>query len=655
MTESLTPLQEAICVAASVTKPPPKLKVSEWADTFRRLSAEASSEPGRFRSSRTPYVIGILNALNDSSVEEIIWQSSAQVGKTEALLSALFYYVHQDPAPILFVLPTIELAETISKDRVAPAIRDTPVLRSLISDAKSRDSGNTVLHKQFPGGRLTLCGSNSPSSLASRPCRIVCCDEVDRFAITTEGDVVNLAKKRTSTFFNRKILQTSTPTIKGISRIEAGYLNSDQQKFYVPCIHCGQEQYLKWGQVHWRDNNPHTAHYVCEHCGKEISNAQKNLMVQRGVWKPTSTAQPGWEKVRGFHSWAAYSPWMSLTQIVEEFLAAKNDPSRLQVFINTVLGETWEEEAGEQLGHETLMARAEPYQPLTVPAKGLLLTAGVDVQNDRLVIVIRAFGRGEESWLIYWQELWGDPTTESPWKQLDEILESSYTHESGVELKIDCVAIDSGFLTSEVYNYVRTRLHRFHVIAIKGQSTEGKPIIGKPSHQDVDYKGKTVKQGVQLWPVGSDTCKQLIYGRLRQKEQGPGYYHAPIGIDQQYYLELTAEKLLTKFNKGFPKREWTKLPGRRNEALDCECYALAAAVSVGMQSARWDWRKLEARVSLQSTEPIGNSDHSEPNSDHLTRPPFSCLEKAGAVAASPVTNKLHPRPRAARDNWATRW
>lgn len=604
--------------------------MSEWADEYRRLSPESSAEPGRWRTNRAEYQRGIMNAVNESGVETVVVMSSAQVGKTELVNNSVGYFISQDPSPILALNPTLEMSEAWSKDRLAPMVRDTPCLAGKIKDARSRDSGNTVLHKSFPGGHLTMAGANSPASLASRPIRIVMCDEIDRYPLSsgTEGDPVNLAVKRTTTFWNRKIILVSTPTIKGASRIEQAFEQSDQRRYFVPCPHCQHEQVLRWSNVKWDAGEPEKAWYECESCQKPITNAHKAQMIRMGKWKATAS----FKGTAGFHLNELYSPWRTFGDVATAFVKAKDNPQQLQTFINTSLGETWEEEAGEQLGHEALMARAEPYQPLTVPKKGLLLTAGVDVQNDRLVCVIRAWGRGEESWLIYWQELWGDPTTDNPWKQLDELLESTYTHESSEELKIDCCAIDSGFLTSEVYNYVRTRSHKFRVIATKGMSTEGKPIVGKPSQQDVDYKGKIVKAGVQLWPVGTDTCKQLIYGRLRQKEIGPGYYHFPIGVDGQYYLELTAEKLLTKFNKGFPKREWTKLPGRRNEALDCECYALAAAVSCGMQSPRWDWSKLEARVSEREREK--SEEHKE-----IPQPP----------------TRLQPRPRATRDNWATRW
>jgi phage terminase large subunit GpA-like protein len=581
-----------------------------------------------------------MDASSEPQTETVVVMSSAQVGKTELVNNSCGYYVASDPCPILVINPTLDMAEAWSKDRLGPMLRDSPILQGLVKDARSRDSGNTVLHKSFPGGHITMAGANSPASLASRPIRVVIADEVDRYPASagTEGDPVSLAVKRTTTFWNRKIILVSTPTIKGASRIEQAFEQSDQRRYFVSCPHCQHEQVLRWSNVKWDVGEPEKAWYECESCQKPITNAHKAQMIRMGKWKATAP----FKGVAGFHLNELYSPWRTFGDVAAAFVKAKDNPQQLQTWVNTSLGETWEEEAGEQLGHEALMARAEPYQPLTVPIKGLLLTSGVDVQNDRLVFVLRAWGRGEESWLVYWQELWGDPTTEEPWKQLDELLAATYTHESGAELKIDCTAIDSGFLTSEVYNYVRTRSDRFRAIAIKGQSTEGKPIIGKPSHQDVDYKGKTVKQGVQLWPVGSDTCKHLIYGRLRQKEIGPGYYHFPIGIDAQYYLELTAEKLLTKFNKGFPKREWTKLPGRRNEALDCECYALAAAVSCGIHNQRWDWRKLETRVKPDS----------EQNDDSDSEPHQQSSPAKTQHAPKPLNT---PRPRRERDNWATRW
>lgn len=538
-----------------------------------------------------------MDAVNDPAVETVVVMSSAQVGKSEIGLNICGYYVSQDPAPILVVNPTLEMAETWSKDRLAPMLRDTPVLQGKVKDPRSRDSGNTLLHKSFPGGHITMAGANSPASLASRPIRIVIADEVDRYPASagSEGDPVGLAEKRTTTFWNRKVVLVSTPTLKGMSRIENAWEKSDQRRYFVPCPHCKHEQYLQWSQVKWDPGEPEWAWYECEKCQGKIESIHKAQMLRLGRWQPTAPLR----KTAGFHLSELYSPWRTFGDVATAFLKAKDNPEQLKTWINTSLGETWEEEAGEKVGHEVLMARAEPYKVLTVPMGGLLLTAGCDVQGDRVAVVIRAWGRGEESWLVYWLELYGDPATDAPWSQLDELLEAKYSHESGAEMGITCCAIDSGFLTAEVYNYCRTRAHRFRVIPVKGMSTDSKPIVGKPSPQDVSYRGKLIPRGIQLWPVGSSTVKHLIYGRLRQKQPGPGFYHFPIGIDEQYFMELTGEKLVTKFNKGFPKREWMRLPGRRNEALDCEVYALAAAVHLGMHSPRWDWERCEKQLKMQ--------------------------------------------------------
>lgn len=610
-----------------------------------------------------------MDAVNDESVETVVVMSSAQVGKTELVNNACGYYISQDPSPIMVLNPTLDMAETWSKDRLTPMMRDTPVLAGLVKAATSRDSGNTLLHKSFPGGHITMAGANSPASLASRPIRIVIADEVDRYPASagTEGDPVSLAIKRTTTFWNRKIILVSTPTIKGGSRIETAWNKSDQRRYFVPCPHCQHEQVLTWSQIKWEALDPINAYYECENCRTRITNAHKAQMIRQGRWKATAQFTGS----AGFHLNELYSPWRTFGDVAKAFVDAKDDPQQLKTWVNTSLGETWSEQGGEQLGHEGLMARAEPYKPLTVPQNGLLLTAGVDVQNDRLVIVIRAWGRGEESWLVYWQELWGDPSTETPWLQLDELLSSTYTHESGTELKIDCTAIDSGFLTSIVYNYVRSRSSRYKVIATKGMSTLGKPIIGKPTLQDVDYKGRLIKNGVQLWAIGTDTAKHLIYARLRMKQHGSGYYHFPIGIQEQYYLELTGEKLITSFNKGFPKTEWMRLPGRRNEALDCEVYAMSAAYSCGIQQLRWNWDNLQDRVGITFMGDGGaggaggdgergkgeiSISYPKSNIQHLkSNRPSSPAPNPSSLTDRPITLKNRHSPPTKINTWTNNW
>ena len=320
-------------------KPPPKLTVSEWADMYRQLSSESSAEAGRWSTSRAEYQRGMMDAVSDPMIETVVLMTAAQVGKTELINNVVGFHIHQDPAPMLVVQPTLEMAQTWSKDRLAPAIRDTAVLAERIADPRARDSGNTTLHKVFPGGHVTACGANSPSSLASRPCRVILCDEVDRYPISagSEGDPVGLAKRRSATFWNRKIILVSTPTDKGASRIEQAFAESDQRRYFVKCVDCGEHQTLKWSNVRWEHDRPATACYVCEHCGSLWDDAQRFRAIRYGEWRATAA---GDGKTAGFHLSALYSPWTPLEDSVRDFLASKRDPMRLKTWVNTFLGET---------------------------------------------------------------------------------------------------------------------------------------------------------------------------------------------------------------------------------------------------------------------------------------------------------------------------
>ncbi len=554
-------LAEAVSLAM---KPPPKLTVSEWADTFRVLSSESSAEPGKWSTSRAEYQRGMMDAVSNPDIETVVLMTCAQIGKTELINNVVGYHIHQDPAPMLVVQPTLEMAQTWSKDRLAPCLRDTPVLSNKVKDPRSRDSGNTTLHKTFAGGHVTACGANSPASLASRPCRIILCDEVDRYPISagTEGDPVSLAKKRSSTFWNRKIILVSTPTDKGASRIESAYSESDQRKFFVPCGDCGETQALKWGQVHWTDKNPYSAVYTCEHCGSAWDDAARFRAIRKGKWQ--ATAEPK-GKVAGFHINGLYSPWTPLYEAVSDFMNSKRDPMRLKTWINTFLGETWEEQ-GEQVDEMDLMERAENWGD-ELPEDVLLITAGVDVQDDRLEIEIVGWGRGEETWSLAYETMYGDPSSAELWNRLDVTLGRKFEHPTLGEMVIRSVCVDSGgHYTQQVYNYARLRAGR-RVFAIKGVGGEGKPIVGRPSKNNV---GK-----VPLYAIGVDTAKELHYARLRIDEPGPGYCHFPSKRDEEYFRQLTAEKQVIKYHKGYPTRTWVKTR-TRNEALDVRVYAIAA-------------------------------------------------------------------------------
>lgn len=322
--------------------PPPRLTVSQWADAYRYLSPEASAEPGRWDTNRAAYQRGIMDAISDPRAETVVIMSSAQVGKTEIVNNLVGYHIHRDPAPILVIQPTTEMCEAWSKDRLAPMLRDSPELRGRVSEAKAKTSGNTLRQKKFPGGHLAIVGANSAAGLASRPIRILCCDEVDRYPASagSEGDPVKLGTKRTATFWNRKVILVSTPTTAGVSRIEKAFLESDQRHFFVPCPHCGDAQRLRWPQVKWTDGDPLSARYHCIACGAGWTDAERWAAVRKGEW----VAEAPFTGTAGFHLNELYSPWRCMAETVRDFLDAKSRPDMLKTWVNTALGETWQEQ-----------------------------------------------------------------------------------------------------------------------------------------------------------------------------------------------------------------------------------------------------------------------------------------------------------------------
>ena len=584
-------------------RPPEKLTLSQWADKFAFLSAESSAEAGRWHT--LPYQKGIMDAVTDPRVERITVMKSARVGYTKILNHAIAFHIHQDPCPIMLIQPTIEDAQGYSKEEIAPMLRDTPVLAGLVSDAKAKDGANTILQKQFPGGTLSLVGANSPRGFRRVSRRVVLFDEVDGYppSAGTEGDQIKLGIRRSEYYWNRKIIAGSTPTVKDFSRIERMFAETDQRRYFVPCPDCNYKQYLKWANMRWTDNDPSTAAYCCESCGVLISHSKKRWMVENGEWLATA---PGNGRHIGFHIWAAYSysPNATWPHLVEEFLEAKTNPEALKTWVNTVLGETWEEDYASKIGADALLERCEAYEPDVLPAGALALTAGVDVQDNRLAVSVWGWGRDEEGWLIHHQEIFGDPARAEVWKQLDEVVLREWSHELNGKLRPDVVAIDSGgHMTNEVYQYARER-GRQGVVAIKGSSQRGKPPIGKASKVDVNSSGKSLKRGASVYPVGSDTIKTTLFGRLRHNEIGPGFLHFHNETGTEYFEQLTAEKQALRFVKGFPVREWVKKPSARNEALDCLVYAYAA---LNLMYQRYDrrtiWDQLERRLE-QPTAPL---------------------------------------------------
>ncbi len=510
-----------------------------------------------------------MDACSDPSIQEVVVMAGAQLGKTEVILNIVGYHIDNDPSPILVLQPTLEMAQAFSKDRVAAGlIKSTPALRGKVKDPRSRDSGNTTLHKVFPGGALTMVGANSPSGLASRPIRIVLCDEVDRYppSAGSEGDPIQLAKKRSATFWNRKLILVSTPTNTDNSRIQDAFDKSDQRYYHVPCKHCESDQVLKWSNVKWQDSDPDTAQYVCEHCGVLWTDADRVWSVRNGTW----IANKPFRGVAGYAISGLYSPWTPLPDAVKEFLAVKKNPEQLRVWTNTYLGQTWSD-IGETVDDYMLSERREEMP--SIPDDALVLVAGVDVQDNRLEISIIGFGRDDESWVVDHITLYGDPSTPQLWTALDSYLFAQYETESGRQVAIRAACIDSGgHFTNSVYAYCKKNAGR-KVFAIKGVGGEGKPVAGRPSKNNVGR--------CPLFPIGVDTVKDLMFARMRIQEMGPGYIHFSDKLNDEYFRQLTAEKIVTKYHKGYKKRVFEKIRAR-NEALDCMVYAYAAYAIIGI-------------------------------------------------------------------------
>lgn len=587
------------------------MTLSEWADENAFLSAESSAEAGRWHT--IPYQKGIMDAITDPKVEEIWVMKSARVGFTKILNHAIGYHIHQDPCSMMLVQPTIEDAEGYSKEEIAPMIRDTPVLKALVSDAKSRDGDNTILSKKFPGGVLGMVGANSPRGFRRVSRRVVCFDEVDGYPVSgagDEGDQIKLGKKRTEYFWNRKIIGGSTPTVKDVSRIESLFLSADQRRYFVPCPHCSHKQYLKWNHIKWPDDRPLEAFYVCEKNGCVIEHSHKRWMIYNGEWIATA---PGDGKKISFHIWTAYSlsPNASWGQLAKEFLECRGDAMTLKTFINTALGETWEEEYSAKMGADQLENRAEFYPDGIAPMGVLLAVAGVDVQDNRFEITKWGFGKDEESWVLSHKVIFGDPSRAEIWKQLDDVLSEAIPHETAHDIKIRAACIDSGgSFTHEVYQFCRQNKNK-NYLAIKGQSQRGKPVIGPPTRIDINYKGQVMKGGGLVYPVGSDTGKDVIYGRLKHNDPGAGFIHFHTQLPKDFYAQMTSEKKITRYVKGFPVKEWTKKAGVRNEALDCSVYAYAAFQFILSQYNRQTfWTQMEKKLVMKQEGIVENKEPS---------------------------------------------
>ena len=599
--------------------PDPLLTVSQWSDQHRMLSSKASSEPGRWRTSRTPYLKAIMDCLSPiSPAERIVFMKGAQLGATEMGSNWIGYVIHHAPGPMMAVWPTVEMAKRNSKQRIDPLIEESAILRELIAPARSRDSGNTILAKEFRGGVLVMTGANSAVGLRSMPVRYLFLDEVDGYPqdVDGEGSAVALAEARTRTFARRKIFIVSTPTIAGASTIEREFEASDQRRYFVPCPHCQHMQWLRFEQLRWErgaeGNRPETAAYVCEACETPIPEHHKTWMLDHGEWRATAeTESVRQNKTVGFHLSSLYSPigWRSWKDIAAAWENAidkqTGSAAAIKTFKNTELGETWVEE-GEAPDWQRLLERREDYPIGSIPAGGLLLTGGADVQKDRIEVSLWAWGRGKESWLIEHRILLGDTARNEVWNALGKLLAETWTHASGCQMPISRFALDTGFATQEAYAFVRAARDS-RVMAVKGVA-QGATLIGTPTAVDATTGGKKLRRGIKLFKVAVGIAKLEFYNNLRKSadvaDDGvtpvypPGYVHLP-KVDAEYLQQLCAEQLVTRYDRNhYARREWQKMR-ERNEALDILVYARAAAAAAGLDRfEERHWQELEKSLAL---------------------------------------------------------
>lgn len=586
-------------------KPLPKTSVSQWADNHRMLSSGISAEPGKWKTSRAPYQKDIMNAFTEPGIHRVVVKSSSQIGKSDMMNNVIGRFAHLDPCAIMMIQPTIDMAQDYSKTRIAPMIRDTKVLNNLFYDVKSRDANNTILSKVFPGGRLIMCGANSPAGLASRPIRILLADEVDRFpdSAGTEGDPVDLAAKRMTTFWNSCMGLFSTPTNEGSSRIDEEYLAGTQEEWQHKCPNCGEYHLLRHidmtvdykeiktpsgkktvivNDVKWR----------CPHCGFSFSEKEMKQTPRKYISRNADALKNG---IRSFFVNGFTSPWMTWSKIMREWLEAKGDPEREKVIMNTVFGESYKQKGAFE-DEQIFLRRRESYGA-ELPNGVLLLTAAIDTQDNRLEYEVVGWGKEEECWGIRKGIVLGAPNQDRTWKEIDNILDKTYHFADGKGLKVVRTFIDSGgHYTSDVYNYCQKNFHKQR-FAIKGRGGPGIPLIYKIA------KANNAKAPLIL--LGVDDGKQQIMDRLSIDSPGPLYFHFPQdegikelsnrGYDDLYFKGIISEHKKVYKRNGVLREVWETTKNVRNEPLDLRNYNLAC-----MKSLKPDWVKLEMLVNGMS-------------------------------------------------------
>jgi phage terminase large subunit GpA-like protein len=558
--------------------PPVKLKLSDWLENNIRLPEGITALPGPLRL--WPFQREIADAIGDPEIERVTLVKGVRIGFSTLVNGAIGSYVANDPAPIMLLLPTESDCRDAVVSDIDPLFDASPALSGLLSADSTDETSlrNTLLSRRFPGGFLKVVAARSPRNLRRHTVRILFADEIDGMEKTAEGSPLRLAERRTMSFANRKIVFGSTPTLLDASHVLRAYAESDQRIYECPCPKCDAFTDIKWANIEWEEGKPETAAFRCPHCRELISERLKPQMVAMGRWRVTKPEVKGHAgfKLNALVSLIAMANW---SRLATEFIAAKEDPEELQTFINTILAEGWSE-AGAELDETALQGRAETFGLENIPIEVLVVTAGVDVQDDRLECTITGWSREGVCFVLGHIVIWGSVEDDTTWIELDELLCSRWKHPLGGVIGVDACAVDSGDNTDKVYSFCFPRLRR-RVMAIKGMAGP------RPS---IKVSVGKIKGGGRLWLVGVDTLKATVFNKL---SRGIGIRFSN-SLEATYYDQLASEKRVVRYSRGQPHRRFERIGGKRAEALDALIYATAARAAVPVQ--------LDAREALLSNK-----------------------------------------------------
>lgn len=626
--------------AAKNLIPPPDVKPSAWAEQ-NVLIPIGNAIPGQINFDNAPYQRGMIDVIKEHGITRASYMLAAQTGKTTMQQCIAGYFIAHEPRSQMFVQPTQGDVQTFLETKLKPMLEANPKISEKMAKPRGRNGVNNSRIISYIGGWLMFAWAGSPKTLRGRSAPVTQADEIDGMETTAEGDPVQLLVQRSATFGDQRLLvESSTPTIKGISRIEASFDAGDQRRYYVPCPECGEHQVLKWENVQWvgkdmpdGEQRPETAAYACPHCSSLWDDGQRISAIRKGEWRATKP----FKGHASFHLPELASTFRKLRDIVQSYLD-KIAVGDLQSFINVSLAETYEEK-GESADPNSLMNRCEGF-PAQVPMGGMVLTAGVDMQQDRLEVEIVAWGTGEESWSVDYAVLWGDPLTDDPWDELEALLSQTWTHETGAQMPLSATCVDTGGtegMTQAAYDWLKGKTGK-RIFGIKGVGGWGRPIVASPSRKQ---SGKNARK-IDLFLVGVDEAKLVIMRRLAVEKHGAGFCHFPDDRDGEYFAQLTAEKLVTRYSKGFPIREWHK-KRERNEALDVRVYAYSALKIVNPSFKRAK-EKLGLVVSgMQETKPKADETAPQKPSEEKEEP----IKQTTVIKRSSRVKK--------RGGWVNNW